>query len=152
MKTEIEINRILLPTDCSELSNQAFPYAISMAEKFEAQLHILHVVELFNYDPYDGSIEMSNVAGIEMVREKASKILADYTEKAKKENVDVKEVILKGTAYNEIVEYARNEDIDLIIMATHGRSGIMHMLLGSTTEKVVRHSPCPITTIKPEKE
>ena len=145
MKT---IKKILVPTDLSDFSIAAVEYATSIAEMFEAQVYMLYVI--------DGE---QNVA-FPMVDRYSETILKDDEEKAKdqlhkfvywklREFGNVIEVVRRGKAYTEIPRFAEEEGIDLIVMATHGRTGLAHVLLGSVAEKVVRTSSVPVTTVKP---
>lgn len=148
-----DIKRILYTTDFSEYSKVALPYAMEMAEKFNAELHILYVVEPIN-TPVDFGWTQVNYAELEENHlEHAEKSLDSIIAEDVPEGINVHAVVKHGRSFKEIIDYARNEDIDMIVMATHGLSGISHILFGSTTEKVVRKSPCPVLTVRdPEHE
>jgi universal stress protein A len=141
--------RILVPVDFSPPSDAALAYARSVAGRYGASLHLLHVAE----DPYRAfySAEVF-VPEVEGLREE---ILAD-TEKRLKDRLQPADITeLHATAESiigmpaaSIVEYAAGRDIDLIVMGTHGRGGMAHLLMGSVAERVVRTAPCPVLTVR----
>ncbi len=148
----VKFERILFPTDFSDLAQVALRHACELAQVFSAQLHCLHVVdEAFQYWSAMGpeSIpvgpppdELVGAGRIRMARFQ-SEHLADL---GRDPVVDV----VIGRPFAEIIGYARENKIDLIVMGTHGRGAIAHMLLGSTTEKVVRKASCPVLTVRAE--
>ncbi|UCF33375.1 MAG: universal stress protein [Phycisphaerales bacterium] len=147
-----EFKRILCPTDFSEMSIEALKYARDLAKTFNGELHCLHVVdEAYQYWSSMGpeSIPVGPPAedliglGESRMRNFADEHLAGI-------DPPPKTVVLLGRPFAEIVSYARENEIQLIVMATHGRGGIVHALLGSTTEKVVRKAPCAVLTFRPE--
>ncbi|MBS1270929.1 MAG: Universal stress protein A [Candidatus Marinimicrobia bacterium] len=148
-----EIKNILYTTDFSEFSRFALPYVVEMAEKFEADLHCLYVVEPIN-TPVDFGWTQVNYAELEENHvEHAEKSLKSIVEEDIPQHIRTHSVVRHGRSFKEIIDYARDEGIDLIVMATHGLSGLSHILFGSTTEKVVRKSPCPVLTVRdPEHE
>ncbi|MCC6544606.1 MAG: universal stress protein [Nitrospirae bacterium] len=141
----IEFSKILYLTDFSESSEYAGQYAISIAGKYGCRIYAAHVVEPFTYADdfgidYGAQFrEMEATAGILLDKTVAS---------IKSTGTDVESVMLSGNPSVEIVKFAEEQAIDLIVMATHGRSGIEHLLMGSVAEKVLRKSPCPVMTIK----
>jgi nucleotide-binding universal stress UspA family protein len=150
----IDLKRILLPTDFSKYSRAAVAYAAAFADKFGAEIHLLHVVQnvaVFLPDmvnvmpPVMPSFEQMTGA----VRDAMRKLIAEE----KLERFQVHQEIVEGTPFYEIIRLAKEKDIDLIIMGTHGHSGLTHVLLGSVSEKVVRKAPCPVLTVRhPEHE
>jgi nucleotide-binding universal stress UspA family protein len=150
----IDLNRILIPTDFSKHSANALTYAAAFADKFGAELHLLHVVQEL------GIFIPDSVTGVPPVTPPVDVMTAaarEALEKAIRENnldrfkavADVR----AGAPFYEIIRYAKEKDIDLIVMGTHGRGGLVHVLLGSVTEKVVRKAPCPVLTVRhPEHE
>jgi universal stress protein A len=142
----ISFNTILCPVDFSELSKKAAEYAAIMAKKFKSQLILLHVVEPFltnTYVTFDPSIG-SQVA--ETMEKKAKELLDEMAKKLGKETVHIK--IVKGNVSEEIVAEAKKSKADLIVMGTNGLSGLSHFFIGSNAEKVVRHAPCAVFTVK----
>jgi nucleotide-binding universal stress UspA family protein len=117
---------------------------------FGASLHLLHVIEspvVYGWEVYNPALVRDNVE--KLAREQLGKVLTD----AEIAKYRVELVTLAGSAFVEIVRYAREKDIDLIVMGTHGRGLIAHMLMGSVAEKVVRKAPCPVLTVRhPEHE
>jgi nucleotide-binding universal stress UspA family protein len=143
----IALRQILLPTDFSEASTAALTYARAFAGIFQASLHILHVVE-------DVYAAWEAVPFILEDIEKGAKLQLDaLLTKAEQEQFRSQSVVCRGSPFVEIVRYAREHEIDLIVMGTHGRGPIAHMLMGSVAEKVVRKAPCPVLTVRhPEHE
>ena len=140
-----EFGKILFPTDFSESAENASRYALSLAKKYGSKVYVIHVIEPFTYTTEFG-LDFS--AQLKEMEASARRLLDDIVASIKKTNLDVESVLITGEPFVEIIKYARKEQVDLIVMATHGRSGIEHMLMGSVAEKVVRKSPCPVLTIK----
>jgi nucleotide-binding universal stress UspA family protein len=150
----IDLKRILVPTDFSKFSQNALSYAAALAEKFGAELYLLHVVQnigvmipdMVNVVP---PIMPSNEQMTGAVREALDRVIKDN----KLERFKPKPEVRLGTPFYEIIQFAKETNADLIVMGTHGHSGLAHMLLGSVTEKVVRKAPCPVLTVRhPEHE
>ena len=148
----IKLDRILVPTDFSDFSKPALTYGCAMAARFDAELHLLHVVPdpaMLVPEAAAFSVE-SMEAQTEMLRvESMSTLNTLLPEGWSNEKQVVRETRI-GAAFMEIIDYAREKDIDLIVIGTHGRSGLMHVLMGSVAERIVRKSPCPVLTVKPE--
>ena len=143
----MKIKRILFPTDFSKHSLAALEYARSFSEKFQAQLHVLHVVHNSSYMVTTEGAELPRWSDEELVgvaRESMDKLLGSELA-GSGEVIDVIEI---GNPLVQIVRYARNEKVDLIVMATHGRSGLAHIMMGSVAEKVVRKASCPVLTVR----
>jgi len=140
-----EFGKILFPTDFSESAENASRYALSLAKKYGSKVYVIHVIEPFTYTTEFG-LDFS--AQLKEMEASARRLLDDVAASIKKNNLDVESALITGEPFVEIIKYARKEQVDLIVMATHGRSGIEHMLMGSVAEKVVRKSPCPVLTIK----
>lgn len=145
----IKISKLLYPTDFSELSLHALKYAREFAEQFNAQLHCLHVVdESQQYWAALGPEAAPVIAPIDDVVASANGQMQAF---ADAHLVGLKFLpvasVVTGRPFVEIIRYAQEITCDLIVLATHGRGGFMHALLGSTAEKVVRKSPCPVLTV-----
>jgi nucleotide-binding universal stress UspA family protein len=118
---------------------------LSLAKRYGSKVYVIHVIEPFTYTTEFG-LDFS--AQLKEMEASARRLLDDFVASIKRNNLDVESVLITGEPFVEIIKYARKEQVDIIVMATHGRSGIEHMLLGSVAEKVVRKSPCPVLTIK----
>jgi nucleotide-binding universal stress UspA family protein len=145
----IKIEKILFPTDFSEQSEHAFGYALSFAKEYGAQLLMLHVVEDVQYlaNAYMFDVPMMpSFADLEQNRVK------EMDEFVESQNIDpsvkIEKSVRHGRPFVEIIQAAREEKVDLIVIATHGRGGFEHLLFGSTAEKVVRKAPCPVLSIR----
>jgi universal stress protein A len=146
--TNIKLSRILVPIDFSDHSKKALQYAIPFAEQFKASIDLLYVVEPTIY-PADFSFGQVGFPNVEdELRQRGAEELKSLIAKEIGRRVPAKQVIRTGKAFYEIREYAREEAMDLIIIATHGHSGVEHVLFGSTAEKVVRHAPCPVLVVR----
>ena len=145
----INLNRILYPTDFSEYSAVAAKYACAFADQFNAELHLLHVLEVHSSSTplFAGGLALApQVQESKAAAEsELDKVLDPQWQKGKR----VVEATAEGTPFLEIIRYAKQNDIDLIVMGTHGRSALKQVLLGSVAEKVVRKAPCPVLTVRP---
>jgi nucleotide-binding universal stress UspA family protein len=151
----INLKQILVPTDFSTASDSALRYGEALAETFGSTLHVLHVVEETPVYPWaspEGILPLPLPAWDELekqVREQLSKQLTE----AEQRLFHAQLATLPGSPFVEIVRYAKEHTIDLIVIGTHGRGPVAHMLLGSVAEKVVRKAPCPVLTVRsPEHE
>ena len=148
----IAIKKIMIPTDFSEYSNHALKYAISMATNFKAKLYLVHVYELPLTSPMLPAEPYPTATRNEQQNDEEN-TLNRLADELRIKGVDTEPVFILGRPYIEIVKAARELEIDLVILATHGRKGLSHLVFGSTAERVVRLSPCPVLTIKhPERE
>jgi len=142
------IRRILVTTDFSDTSKQAVGPAVDLARKFGAKLILAHIEEA---QLPALVIEYASVGLEEIQRrqvERAADLLAGFERDQLGDDIEVERVVRAGTPHVEIVRLAEERDIDLIVMATHGRGFISHALLGSTTERVLRRAPCPVFVIR----
>ena len=143
-----KISRILFPTDFSEHSTYARDFAVQRAKDFGASLLILHVIE----DPvYPVDVTPFGFSPIEFSRERrdqVDKMMADVVKEIGDAGIEIRTLVTEGKPFMEIIATAREERIDLIVIGTHGRTGLSHVLLGSVTEKVVRKAPCPVLTVR----
>ncbi len=151
----IKIQKILYPTDFSEVSLHALKYAREFATTFDAQLHCVHVVdEAFQYWTAMGPESVPVGVAAEDLKGVAEDHMARFAdEHLAGLKYDPVTSVVVGQPFREIIHYARETMIDVIILASHGRSGLSWVLMGSTAEKVVRKSPCPVLTVRhPEHE
>jgi universal stress protein A len=145
----MDIRRILAPTDFSELSKQGLKSALELAQSFGAKLLLMHVVEPPSY-PVEGIVPFQLGATLlDDLERQAGHELAQMLTEMQQSKVDVARRVVVGTPYRKIVEVAEDEKTDLIVMTTHGRTGLSHLVMGSVAEKLVRTSPCPVLTIRP---
>lgn len=142
------LSNILVPTDFSDQSNNALSYAKELVRPAGATLHIVHVVEPTVYPADWGYSQVGFVDLENELRSAAEKELEKVMEQVRAEGFTVKTSVLSGRASDEIIKYAEDNHIDLISIATHGRSGIEHLLFGSTTERVLRKAPCPVLAVR----
>jgi nucleotide-binding universal stress UspA family protein len=145
----MEIRHILAPTDFSAFSKQAVEYAFELALKFGARLSLLHAIEMPAY-PVEGYVPPGSEGGLlEDLERNAGLELANLLPEAERSGVEVARHVVVGPPYRKVLETAAAEKVDLIVMATHGRTGLSHLLMGSVTERVVRLAPCPVLTMRP---
>jgi nucleotide-binding universal stress UspA family protein len=145
---EPEIKKVLVPVDFSDYSKSSLRYAVNFAKHFNAELFLVYVVEPMVYPP-DFSMGQIAIPSVDVEMDKRA--VEELNNLAKKEipaELKSKVIVKTGKPFVEIIETASAEDIDLIIIATHGHSGIEHVLFGSTAEKVVRKAPCPVLTLR----
>jgi len=144
----ITLKQILVPIDFSDCSLRALDLAFTIAQPFAAKLTLLHVVEPAVYQQsYLGvtpSLEESTQTLVEAGRER----LAALSKKRVGLRLRTESLVRVGRAYSEIPDTASALSADLIVMGTHGYTGLKHILLGSTTERVVRHATCPVLTVR----
>ena len=152
---EIKIKSILCPTDFSECAEHALAYAEFLSETCQARLQLLTVFEPFTYSQgselFESQYDMASAAmEIEAAFEKQ---LNDRVSSLESNGKAVSGHFAVGLPFMEIIQAAKKEKADLIIMGTHGRTGLEHVLMGSVAEKVVRRAPCPVLTVKhPDQE
>ena len=144
--------KILFCTDFSENSHLAFTYALNLARTYQAKLFILHVTHdpIFVYpDQVYASVPEETIREWEAAEEKKTdqELNTHYLQKMDG-FTDYKVLLRKGPAFYEIIQTAKEESVELIVMGTHGRTGLDHVLFGSTAEKVVRKSPAPVLTVR----
>jgi nucleotide-binding universal stress UspA family protein len=145
----MEIRQILAPTDFSESSKQAVAYAYEWAQTFGAKLLLLHVVELLVYPVEIFLVSEEGTTLLDDLERQARLDLSELVPKSLDGTVEVLCQAVVGTPYLKIVEVAAAEKVDLIVMSTHGRTGLSHLVMGSVAERVVRMAPCPVLTIRP---
>ena len=148
----IQLNRILVPTDFSDFSKPAVQYACAIAARFGSEVHLLHVVPdpaMLVPEAAAFSVESMQAQAQSMAKDAAAQLELLPGDGWDNGKPIIREVRV-GTAFLEIIEYAREKDVDLIVIGTHGRSALMHILMGSVAERVVRKASCPVLTVKPE--
>lgn len=144
----INLKKVLVATDFSEHSAKAIRYGTELVSNFGGELHVLHVVEPtpIMYGEGGGYFTPETAAELEA---SALKQMTDLAVNAG-DGVKVVRKVVQGHPFVEIVRYAKDEKIDLMVVGTHGRGAISHMLLGSVADKVVRKAPCPVLVVRDE--
>jgi nucleotide-binding universal stress UspA family protein len=150
----IDLRRILVPTDFSKFSQNALIYAAALAEKFGAEISLLHVVQdLAVFIPDMVTVAPPIAPSLEQMTTAVQAAFDRVIRENQLEKLSIRREVIEGTPFYEIIRFAKENAIDLIVMGTHGHTGLAHMLLGSVTEKVVRKAPCPVLTVRhPEHE
>jgi universal stress protein A len=156
----MNVKKILAPTDLSTLSLAGLRYAFGLARSFGAEVIVYHVINRDEIMHFSEQLKrFGNPVAIgrhtENLIEESRDALSHFLQDNLGDLLPLVEVRTKveiGLPYKNIVERARDDGADLIVMSTHGRTGFSHVLLGSITEKVVRTAPCPVVSIRPEKE
>jgi nucleotide-binding universal stress UspA family protein len=141
---------ILVPTDFSATSDAALDYARALAAKFDASLELLHVVEgSFASGPMGTEAFVTSSPAIQAaLMEDARTRLSVRVTADDRARFNARTEVIAGQSARVILEYAQERGIDAIVMGTHGRTGVAHLLMGSVAEKVVRHAPCPVLTVR----
>jgi nucleotide-binding universal stress UspA family protein len=144
------IKKILFPYDLSETASKITPYVLSVADAFNSGVYLLHVVHDLNkwgkvYIPH-ASMDVFQQAAIE----EAKKAMDSLCEEQLRGCDILGKKAVAGKAAAEILETIESEEIDMVIMGTHGRKGIEHLIMGSVASKVVRQSPVPVMTVNPD--
>jgi nucleotide-binding universal stress UspA family protein len=151
----IALKKVLVPTDFGPASESALRYAQALARGFGAELHVLHVVENLLTRAIDGygyaAISPEVQLDIEDAGRKQTNAL--LSDEDRRELHAKASTVTSNSPATEIVDYARKNGVDLIVMGTHGRAAITHLFMGSVAERVVRIAPCPVLTVRyPEHE
>jgi len=145
----VSFRNILVPVDFSPSSERALEFGCTLAAQFSADLHLLYVKEDFHYVfPEPGMPAYGTGEFLAQQNAIAAAKLAALPPGTWDAQLDISRVEREGTPHAEIVNYAKQEDIDLIVIGTHGRSGLSHLVLGSVAEHVVRSAPCPVFTVR----
>ncbi len=149
--TSLQLRKVLVPTDFSGCANYALPYAAAIARAAGAKIMCVHVVEpIVPAVGYTGLAEPMPIADIsEQLEDSAERELPELAECEEFNGLDVEELIVHGDAAAEIVRVAGEHKVDLIVVSSHGRTGLGRIIFGSTAEAVVRHASCPVLVVKP---
>jgi nucleotide-binding universal stress UspA family protein len=150
---KIVLQQILVPTDFSPPSQAALLYGVAMAKELKGSIHLLHVIEtVAGAEPLELQIDARKPIE-DAIQAKALKDLERLLSAEDRARLHAELSLEWGSPFVEIVRYAKAHAIDLIVMGTHGRSGIRHLIIGSVAENVVRSAPCPVMTLRhPEHE
>ncbi len=144
----VALNSVLVPIDFSESGSKALDWAVELARPRQATIYLLHVVEPLAY-PVEWLEGLSGFDTLEdVVLANAKKALDKVAQQVREQGLQVVTEVVFGYPSEAIVEYAREHQISMICIAAHRRSGLEKLLLGSTTEKVVRQAPCPVLVVR----
>lgn len=144
MLPAFNLKNILVPVDFTECTPEALMYAVAFAKQFQAKLTLLHVIEPAYLPP-------SELGGVEIIETKSeAKAQLEKLQQTHLGQVRSEILVKRGNAEQEIIAAASETESNLILLATHGRTGFSRMLLGSTAEHVVRHAHCPVLIVRPE--
>jgi nucleotide-binding universal stress UspA family protein len=142
------ISKILIPTDFSATSRHAFAYAVDLNRLFRARLYLVHVLQDFTeFSEYNLSPTILPQLYLEFEQNATNK-LEEMVNQNVPEDMHCDTYLLHGIPFYEIIQFSRAEQIDLIVVGSHGRTGLKHVLFGHTAEKVVKKSPCPVLSIR----
>lgn len=145
----IKIERVLVPIDFSEFSKMALSYGCEIARRFDAEVHLLHVVQdTYPMIPEAGALLPSAQDYFSELTRSAERDLQTLPSQEDLTGLRVKRCVTSGVPFLEIIRYAREIEADLIVIGTHGRTGLTHVLMGSVAELVVRKAPCPVLTTR----
>jgi nucleotide-binding universal stress UspA family protein len=142
-----EIRRILCATDFSPASTRVYQYAVELASRLQAEIMLIHAYQIPAYTLPDGVVEVP-VEVETGIRERLTKQLSDFASSVDAKGVKIEAKLFDGVPYVEITRAARDLNADLVIIGTHGRTGLAHLLLGSVAERVVRTCEVPVLTIR----
>lgn len=145
---EPNIKKVLIPIDFSDYSKNSLRYSVNFTRCFNAELILIYVIEPVIYPP-DFSMGQIAVPAVDIdIDKRASEELQKLAKTEIPSDMKVRTFVKTGKPFVEIIETAAAENIDLIIIASHGHSGVEHILFGSTADKVVRKAPCPVLTLR----
>ncbi|MFQ5956603.1 MAG: universal stress protein [Candidatus Brocadiales bacterium] len=142
----VNIKSVLCPVDYSVCSQEAFKYAAHIARTESAKLYLVHVIDVRSFgheSPLDFDVPKPGEETIKSIREELVKKAADEVQ-----GVNIESVVVVGVPVKDILNVAKDKDVDIIVMGTHGRTGLPHMVIGSVAENVVRKAPCPVLTVR----
>ncbi|MFC7200668.1 universal stress protein [Halospeciosus flavus] len=140
-------DEILIPTDGSEGVQPAVEMALNLAEKHDATLHVLFIVD----QPVSVSGAGEGFSGLdsllEALEEEGHEVTGEIAKQAEERDIETTAAVRRGNPHDDILNYAEEQGLDLIVIGTHGRTGVKRALLGSVTEDIVRHSEIPVLTV-----
>jgi glycine betaine transporter len=142
--------RFLVPVDFSEYANQALEYAIGLASKFGARLTLLHVMQSPPWGGVDMDVTLpyAYIQCIQDLEAESANSMQAYLERVTAAGLEGEVAVIHGVPFHEIIETAKTRQVDLIVMGTHGHTGLQYMLLGSVAEKVVHLALCPVLVVR----
>lgn len=144
----LQIKRILAPIDFSGHAEQSLAYAREIAFPYQAVLDLLHVIEEPTFPAMYGTVMNELYGKIPNVSQDARKAMQELLARSEGPDVETGLHVVKGRAGAEILRFIEQHDVDLVVMPTHGLTGLEHLLIGSVAEKVVRQALCPVLVVK----
>jgi nucleotide-binding universal stress UspA family protein len=144
----MQIKTILFPTDFSQGARAAMDHALSLARDYKAKLILLYVIQDISIAEWYIPSSLSVTDLVEDMQKSAWKEMDKWAEEIATAVPSVEKLVVRGVPFVEIIRTAKEHNVDLLVIGTHGRTGIDHMLFGSTAEKVVRKSSCPVLTVR----
>ena len=145
-------DRILVPTDGSDVAEAAVDHALDLAEKYDAEVHALYVVDIDSVNFSLGTEQVDRIKQgrfdeMDELKEQAEAATGVVADRGAERDVDVVEHVAGGRPHKVIADYAENHDIDIIVMGSHGRAGVRRALLGSVTERTLRSTHVPVLVV-----
>jgi nucleotide-binding universal stress UspA family protein len=144
----IKLKKVLVPTDFSESARHAFTYGVSFAREYGAELVLLHVVENLTVGYASDLFPVPMAEVFQEISGYAKTELAKLGAQAREKGIVVQEQVVMGKPSAEIIRFAHENAVDMIVLGTHGKGMLDQALFGSTTERVVRRAPCPVLTVR----
>ncbi len=144
----MQIKTILFPTDFSNGARAAMDHAVSLARDYKAKIILLYVIQDISIAEWYIPSSLSVTDLVEDMQKSAWKEMDKWAAEVAAKVGDVEKAVVRGVPFVEIIRTAKEKNVDMIVIGTHGRTGIDHMLFGSTAEKVVRKAPCPVLTVR----
>ncbi len=144
----MQIKTILFPTDFSNGARAAMDHAVSLARDYKAKIILLYVIQDISIAEWYIPSTLSVTDLIDDMQKSAWKEMDRWAAEAAAKAGEVEKLVVRGVPFVEIIRTAKEKSADLVVIGTHGRTGIDHMLFGSTAEKVVRKAPCPVLTVR----
>jgi nucleotide-binding universal stress UspA family protein len=144
----MQIKTILFPTDFSQGARAAMDHAISLSKDYDARLILLYVIQDISIAEWYIPSTLSVTDLVEDMQKSAWQEMDKWAAEAAAKTKNVEKIVMRGVPFVEIIKTAKEKNADMIVIGTHGRTGIDHMLFGSTAEKVVRKAPCPVLAVR----
>jgi len=142
----INLKKILCPIDHSDGSKEALKYAVSFAMKNEAKLYLLHIIDIRSFDESIDTMA-AQIPNDETIKQLKTKLFECIPEEIRSD-MQIEALVVQGIPFAEIISIAKTNKVDMIVMGTHGRTGLAHIMIGSVSEKVVRKAHCPVLTVR----
>ena len=142
----IKLKKVLVPTDFSDSARHAFSYGVSFAREYHAELVLLHVVENLTVGYASDLFPVPMAEVFQEISGYARTELQKLAEEARQKGIVVSELVVQGKPSAEIIRHAAENDVDMIVLGTHGKGMLDKALFGSTAERVIRRAPCPVLT------